>query len=328
MSATAESLPAPALVDVGQIDRQRYIGGADIAGILGISPWATPVSVWQRKTDPVRPPDSSGKKKLYQRGKAWESVVAEMLIAELEAREHRVTVLSANHRYADAQVPHFAAEIDYEIQLDDIPGVVNVELKTVHPNAAREWGESDTDECPVWYAAQAMWGLGITGRQCCIVAPLFGADEIRIYPIVRDDETIAGMRERAAAFWTHHVLTRTPPEPGSLEDVNRLFKIEAPGKSIVADAAMLEHALRYRSLDAQITALEAQRDEVEFYVKRFMADAESVLIGDKKAFTWKSQKSSRVDTTALKSAYPKLVKEYTRESITRPFKSFSFKPEA
>lgn len=324
MNAVVAPSP-PVLEEVGEIDRQRYIGGSDIAGILEVSPWQSPVTVYQRKTEAEKPREESpGKKKIYQRGKVWESVVGEMLVAELESRGHKVKVLSTNHRYRDPVVPYFAAEIDYEIQLDDIPGIVNVELKTVHPFAAKHWGETDTDECPVHYAAQAMWGLGITGRQCCIVAPLFGADEIRVYPIVRDEATIVAMRARASDFWNLHVIPRIPPAPKTKVDADKLYRFEQPKKEVDADAAAIEHALRFRSLDTQITALEAQRDEMEFYLKRFMADAEILKINGKKAFSWKSQTSQRLDIDALRKAYPKVAKEFSKDSTSRPFKSFQF----
>jgi len=33
-------------------DRRHYIGGSDIAAVLGISPWMTPYLLWEQKTDP------------------------------------------------------------------------------------------------------------------------------------------------------------------------------------------------------------------------------------------------------------------------------------
>jgi putative phage-type endonuclease len=316
------------LKDVGQIDRKVYIGGADIAGVLGISPWQSRVSVWQKKTgnEPPRPP-RPGKKRLFQRGKVWESVVGEMLVAELEAQEHKVQVLSANHRYVDTDVPFFAAEIDYEIKLDDIPDIVNVELKTVHPNASKEWGEDFTDEIPLHYAAQAQWGLGITRRHLCIVAPLFGADEIRLYPIQRDEETIAGMRQQARDFWELYVLRNVAPEPIDLADVDRLFKLDTDTIAS-AEPDVIDKLLRYRAVEAEIAARSLERDVLEFQIKRYMESATVLYIPgqEKPAATWKSRKNAHLDQAALKADYPKLHKQYMREGSTRVFEVKNFKP--
>lgn len=313
------------LKDVGAIDRKSYIGGSDIAGILGLSPWATQVSVWQRKVEPPEPKSEGAKIKRFNRGKLWEQVVGEMLVAKLEALEHKVQILSTNHRYADPDVPHFAAEIDYEIKLDDIPDTVNVELKTVHPNASHEWGEEDTDDCPVWYAAQAMWGLGITRRKCCLVAPLFGADEIRIYPIVADQSTIAGMRQQATTFWDLYVLPKVAPEARSIEDIDRLFKVDS-GRIAQATPEIVEKLLRYRAVSAEIDARVAEKELLEFQAKQFMQDATEIRIGnqDKPAATWKARGNAHLDQIALKEAYPKLYAQFLRKGTSRVFKVQEF----
>lgn len=42
---------------ISQIDwlkeRQKGIGGSDVAAILGMSPWRTPYQVWEEKTTPI-----------------------------------------------------------------------------------------------------------------------------------------------------------------------------------------------------------------------------------------------------------------------------------
>jgi putative phage-type endonuclease len=318
---------APILEEVGpDYVRERFIGGSDIAGILGISPWASPVTVWQRKTKREEPRDPpSGKRKLYSRGKLWEQVVGEMLVAKLEDEGHTVKVISTNHRYRDPIVPYFAAEIDYEIMLDDIPDPVNVELKTVDPRGAHEWGEEMTDECPLHYAAQAAWGLGITGRKCCIVAPLFGANEISVYPIIRDDETIAGMRERARIFWELYVLPGIAPDPTSLRDVDFLFK-EGKETSIVAEPWVVDLLMDYRAASAQAHASNEHCELIEYKIKKYMATCSQLLLPgqDKAAVTWKTQKSMRLNIDALKAAYPKLFREFSKEGTSRVFRVSKF----
>lgn len=316
------------LQDVGSINRRTYLGGSDIAGILGISPWSSRVSVYQRKVDPPTEDEQRSKVKRFNRGKLWEQVVGEMLVSKLRARDYTVEIVSANHRYIDPDIPYFAAEIDYEIKLDDIPGTVNVELKTVHPNATKEWGDEDTDECPVWYAAQAMWGLGITRRKCCIVAPLFGADEIRVYPIVAEAETIDGMRSQAQLFWTQHVELKVPPLPQSLADVDRLFKVDAD-KKIIAEPWVIEKLMRYRACEAEITAREAERDLLEFETKRFMGEANALHVWRQEApaATWKNRANARFNTEAFKEAYPKLYQQFLRKGSSRVFEVKKFKPE-
>jgi len=98
------------------LDRRTYIGGSDIAGILGLQPrgWRTAVEIWQRKTLPdaaVEPETPAAKRKVLARG-----TIVEPLIATMLAQLHGIDgVLVRNRRLKDVQVPVFAAEIDAEI---------------------------------------------------------------------------------------------------------------------------------------------------------------------------------------------------------------------
>lgn len=303
-------------VEAPATDRRRFIGGSDVAAVLGISPWTTPLQLWERKTRPAL--EGEAPKRVFTRGHRWESVVAEMLVERLEVNGHKVEIINNNQRYVDPAHPYLAAEIDFELRLDGEQEITNVELKTVHPFKAKEWGTEDTDESPVWYTAQAMHGLGVTGRKRCLVAPLFGADEIRTYPILRDDETIEAMRARCAAFW-RLVETGVHPDASNLADLDRLYQGDVSLAPVYADNATHRNILRLRTLKAEIKARETEKDEVEFYVKQFMGDATQLITDDKVAIAWKPNKTARLDQQALKDNFPEAFKSCQAVSVVRPF---------
>jgi len=296
------------------VDRRKFLGGSDIAAVLGLSPWKTPVALWE---DKIKPPVEDGdNRRAKSRGKRWESVVAEMLTEELQAQGHEVEIVSSNQRYIDRQHDFFACEIDFEIRLDGAREITSVELKTVHPFKAREWGDSGSDDLPVHYTAQAMWGLGITGRSMCIVAPLFGADEIKVFPVLADADTIAGMRARGLHFWTRHVMPRLAPDPIALEDMERLYPREADGSRLVADDELTSKILRLRALDRGIKAQQAEFDALEFDIKRAMQVASEIEVDGKTAITWKERKTSWLDQEALKLEHPKIHRALTRKGVS------------
>ena len=306
-------------IEPAQHDRRKYLGGSDVAAVLGISPWRTPLQLWEAKTAPALQHDVA--KGVKRRGHRWESVVAEMLVEHLQERGHAVEIVATNQRYADPDRPYLAAEIDFEIRLDGEDEITNVELKTVHPFKAGEWGEAGSDESPVWYTAQAMHGLGVTGRNRCLVAPLFGADEIRAYPVLRDDETIAAMRARCDAFW-QLVQTGVRPDPSNLADLDRLYRGDDTQPALIADDELTRAVLRLRAIKAEIKARELEADQVEFDVKRAMRDAVELVIPDddkKVAVVWKERGTSWLDQGALKEAHPKLHREFMRKGSTRVF---------
>lgn len=228
-------------------DRRKYIGGSDIAAILGISPWKTALDLWIDKTTPPREDGSNAAAK--RRGTRLEPYIIDMIEAE-----HGMPIAQRNRRYIDPIVPIFAAEIDAENTAGE-----NVEIKTVHPFKAREWGEEGGDALPIHYVAQTQWGLGITGRDRCHVFALIG-DDLRRYVVDRDDETIDAMRTRASEFWERYVVPALrPPVDYNHSKAQASLRRLYPGTdgSVVEATAMHEH---WRAV---LTAAEEQRDRYQ-----------------------------------------------------------------
>jgi putative phage-type endonuclease len=298
------------------VNRSKFIGGSDIASVTSISPWKSRVQLWH---DKCRPRLDLPERAALRRGKRWESVVAEMLVDELHARGHAVEIVGGNVRYLDQLAQHFACEIDFEVKLDGADEVTNVELKTVHPFKTREWGESDTDDVPDWYAAQAQWGMMVTDRKRCIVAALFGADRLTVHPIERDDEVIALLRRAASEFWQQHVLTDTPPAATELDDADLLHPHES-GHVIEADDTLQKLLAHMRRLRAEIDAREAEKDSLELAVKVAMGSASMICVGKQALCTWRNSPRPSLDQKALKAAHKQLVEQFTRTTDVRTFR--------
>jgi len=284
-------------------DRTKLLGGSDIAAVIGCSPWRTPYQLWLDKSrprvdGPVKPRDPKA------RGVRWESVVAEMLVEQLEDDGHTVEVLAANRRYRDADLPFLASEIDFEIVLDGEDEITNVELKTAHPFNLREWCDSGSDDLPTHYTAQVMHGLGVTRRRKGMLAALFGADELRTYPVAADDAVIAYLRRRAQDFWQNHVLAGVAPSPTNLNDLDLLYPRELEGGApLLADEELTQALLRLRAIGKEIGARKAEAEALEFQIKRAMKDAVAVVLPTgKTAVEWKLREGKALDHDALKAA--------------------------
>jgi predicted phage-related endonuclease len=301
-------------------ERKKWLGGSDIAALLGIAPetWSrnTPLALYFDKIEPRADTQGLAYKR---RGHRWEAVVAEMLTEKLKEQGHAVEILGANQRYIDQEVPYFACEIDYELRLDSAPETVNVELKTVHPLAAREWGE-ETDAIPLHYNAQAIWGLGITRRQRCIVAPLFGADEIRCYEIAADQELIADIRNTARTFWEQHVIPRVPPPPGGLVDLARLFPRDV-GTTVALDGneKVIDALFELRQADRDIKLGKDRWDQALAIIEEFMGASAIATLGGEKVCTWRTQNQKRIDISALRETMPEIASQFERATEFRKF---------
>lgn len=315
------------------VDRRRFVGGSDIAGILGLQPrgWKTAVQIWQRKTMPdaaVEPETQQQVRKRLARGH-----VVEPLVATLLEHLHGIKAIVRSTRYVDPEVPYFAAEVDAQIPfgavshlfdgregvpvLSEIDGneIVNVEIKTVHPFAAGEWGEEGSDDVPIHYAAQVQWGLGVTGRRFALVAALFGADSLVLYPMVADHPTIAGMRERAAMFW-RFVEAKEPPPPQTLDDCALLWPrardVEVEATDEIAAAVKTLAGLRKRA-----ATFDEGADGVAVMIREHIKDATTLTVGGEPVATLKEQGTTSIDTDLLKTQFPEAYKAALRKGTTR-----------
>lgn len=234
-------------------DRASWIGGSDIGAIVGVSPWATPLDVYYSKVgwpDGLEPEIDASKEKVFARGRRLEPIIREMAQDEFGLVVTKISTEERQNRYTDKLVPYFAAEIDFEAtvtprlhetwpQTSDIPigTYVNCEVKTSHQFSQSKFGEWGSDEVPFTYAAQALWGLGVTGRRHCLFFVLSGMDNLLPYRVDYDEELIASLRRKGREFWESHILMRVPPEPQTLADLDYLLPRTVSTK-IVADAAL------------------------------------------------------------------------------------------
>lgn len=256
-----------------------YVGGGNIAGILGVSPYKTPLDEYLTITSCLPEQISPEQRRFFKRRKALEPFAAECFEQELGLK-----IVRRNERYDDAEFPWAKAEIDFEVEDGG-----NGETKTVHPNAVRDWGDPDLDEEPPMYVtAQVMWGLGVTGRSHAYVHALVGLDDDRFYRIERDETLIANIRAHAARFWRYHIEPRRMPQPTTVEDLLRLYSRDS-GRAVEADAntaCALENLERVRQ---RLKYDENARLQAELVIKAFMRDATTLTVGGKPVATWKSR---------------------------------------
>lgn len=317
-------------------ERSGFIGGSDVAAILGLSNWATPLTVWEKKTGRFFEPPDPKKMKLFERGKRWEQPAFEMLLDALRDRGHEVIEVNKNRRYQDGEFSFLRCEIDREVILDG--EYCNVEIKTVHPFAAKEWGDSEdengqiTDQVPIYYATQAMFGLGVTGLGRCIVGCLIGADLCQPYFVDRDEESIAEIRAACVRFWFENIVADRAPDPINMGDIKRLM-YSVNGRPAELDDEAFVAWQNLALVRSQIRSLEAQKEEFEFRVadciRRFWGLEEVTVENDNaevryqgmKVGTWKKQTSHFVDSDLLRLKYPKIRDEVDKPVTFRVFRA-------
>ena len=324
-------------------DRLGFLGGSDAAAILGVSPFDTPLDLYLLKLGRKVKSFTPQQLRALKRGKREEPRIVDDLVEDYGIEVVKRSTEQEPNRYSDAEHPFLAAEIDFEWRVrredvarfdlpEELIGTVqNGEVKTVHPFASAKFGAAESDEVPIEYAAQAMHGLMVTGRDLCMFAVRDGFD-LTLYWIPRDDETIAGMRAREVAFWHENVLAGVPPDPHTLEDVQQLFQTAPASRTEATE----EIAGLLRELDLvkqQRAAADDREVEIKYEIGRFMLGEQALalknggkieptaeLVAGKHLLTRSGttlltvalQTQTRIDSDAIREKHPEIAAACTK----------------
>jgi len=289
--------------------RQQGIGASEVAAILGLSPWQTPLGVYMSKKG-VR---NDIPENLAFFGHALEEPISQWITAK---RFAEVGPLSPGLSARSVEWPWLTATPDRTVAGG--PGVViPVELKTSSAYSKESWA----DGVPLYYATQVQTQLAVLGAPYGWLAVLHGGNTPELFRVERDDDFINNhLIPKTRAFWEEHVLANIPPEPSTSAEAVELW----PGDtelSVDGGEALYELWGAYGLMQAEAIDVAGRLDGVKLELQKAMQDATQLTYGDQVLFTWKPRAGAkRLDTSALKTAHPDIVGEFTKQGEpTRTF---------
>jgi len=152
-------------------NRSKFIGGSDIAAVMGVSRWKTPLQLWAEKTGAVQPEDLSDKE-YVELGSELEDFIAKHF-----EKKAGIKVRRAPRRYTHKDHPFMACQVDRLVTgTDEL-----VECKNASAWKAKEW---EGEEIPVEYILQVSWQLMVTGRKKGYLAVLIGGNTFKWKEVV------------------------------------------------------------------------------------------------------------------------------------------------
>lgn len=244
-------------------DRKGYIGGSDIAAVMGVSRWKTPLQLWAEKTGQVEPEDLSDKE-YVELGSELEDFIAKKF-----EKKTGLKVRRAPQIYKNGDCDWMRCQVDRLVTgTDDL-----LECKNASAWKEKEWAG---EEIPVEYILQVSWQLMITGRKTGYIAVLIGGNKFIWKKIEADRELFDKMIDAAAKFW-EMVQNKIPPVAEA--DDNRFMvelfpkagdQIKAASQEVTDAIAMLQQT------KAQIIELEKTKDEIEAKLKAVIGDAAGI----------------------------------------------------
>ena len=284
--------------------RRKGVGGSDVAGILGLSPWSTPYDVWHSKVA-----DRTGD--TPSEPMRWGTILEPVVLDEYD-RVHGTTV--------ERGLP-IAVHPDHEWVIGSVDAIDRtnnriVEAKTVGQFTAHQW---DNDTIPPHYRLQAHWYMGVTGIGHTTIAALFSGSDYREFELSADPHLFAELVEHVGAWWEKHVVGGVAPEV-SAKDLPLLAEFHAG----MDDIAVLDPGVRDLVdglVDAKARAKEAkaEADEYQARLVAALAGSDAGLIRGEQApaFTYRASVRRGIDAKRFRAEHPDLAAEYATETTVR-----------
>lgn len=290
--------------------RKEGIGGSDAAGVLGLNPYKSSISVYMDKIDEVQVGNSYEDEVSYRMelGNKLKNFVANEFMLKTNKKVRNVNGILKNDKY-----PFALANIDRAI----VGEKAFLECKVTNSYSKKLWQK----EVPIYYQVQCYHYMAVTGATHCYIAVLIGNEDLVIHKIERNEELINQIMDLEKSFWDKCVLGNSLPIPDGSDDyskmLQRLYKDSTDEELILFEKT--DFLNRYDEVCELIKDLEMEKKSVEQYLQLQMKEYEVAYLGDRK-ITWKKQIRSVVDTKRLKKEHPELVEKYMKTTSSRVFR--------
>lgn len=288
--------------------RKNGIGGSDVASIMGLNKYSSPLNVWLVKTGREESPDLSDNQAV-EWGNRLEDVVADKFAdehPELQVRRRNATMVSIKRPWAFANIDRWVT--------DGKGNVGILEVKTVGMRRAADWDSG----VPLYYLTQVMHYMSVTGYQYAWVAVLIGGQEFREYYIERDEQDIQAIDDAVDTFWRDFVETDTAPALiGNDPEANALLSQHSdPSTEFIAmldeDVSMLDEL---QEIKDQMDDLKRRKTLIENQIKDLIGDNKGIET-ETKRITWVRSTRSSFDKKAFDAAHPGITNDYMKTSVT------------
>jgi len=286
--------------------RREGVGASEVAGILGLSPWASPLSVWASK---VLPDDDLGESEAE--AMLWGQLLEQPILSEACRRYGIAVERVPQQSYASiVRHPKWPA-----VRLQATPDaylsaacerVGVVEVKTTSAYQAEAW----VDGVPLHYQAQVQAQLACTGLTRAVVLALVGGQRLVRHDVERDESAIALIEAAVVEFWSHVERREQPPARPTAIDVRALERLHPDDSGLEIEAgAHLEVLVETReAFKAQQVTLDEHIDELTAGIKTLLGSATYARLSDGRRLAYRWQEKKEHVTPASRSRVLRVLK--------------------
>ena len=291
------------------MERHRYLGGYDIASIVGVNPYASVEQVAMIKLGLLEPDKAT---EAMSMGLLFEHAILFRAERDLGAIESRGKFLQ------HPEHPFLCGTID------GIAGSTLVDAKNLNHFSMNKWDENGPAEVylvQLNYYAALLNAIGEPVHDAKL-AVVFGGQTFRIYDVPLDKELGDILISKGVEFWQRFIIGKEPLDlaaaPCSLLEK---YYSKSNGTEITLEDDHIGYALReYLTLKSAIRDYETELDADKAIIQAAMASASRGIWTDgDKAITvsWGDVSKTSFDSKRFQAEQPELYKQYLKQSSYR-----------
>jgi putative phage-type endonuclease len=299
-------------------ERRKAIGGTDVAAILGLSKWSSPMQVWLNKRGMTEASDNPQM--------AWgRRLERPILEGYADHVGHPITFANPYEFLKSPVVKVLGASLDARwADGDQRP----VDAKNIRWKNQQDFGEAGSDIIPIYYACQLAVQMHVTDTPTADLAVLFSGQQLEVFTLYRDMEVESMILEKVEAWWERHIVQGIPPEvDGSKATTEYLTRRFQKNSDLILPATpeALEAAKRLAEVRARAKEVETEQARLENILKGIIGESAGIA----GVCTWKkAQDSSSTDWKAVAAelgATPEIVRKFTTTKTGSRRFLFNFK---
>lgn len=258
-------------------NRQTYIGGSDVAAILGLSKYKTALGVYNSKIADQEAED----KFIFRAGKHNESFILDEFCREYSIGEH---IRDCNAYFIE--IPYIGCQLDL-FRRDEDNRVRLADAKMVSINRFSQFGEAGTCDLPADILCQIALQRFVTNAYRVDVPCMFYPQEIKTFTYYENRELEEAIFTAIQNFWINHVLERSAPEPQDMNDLKKLYPIDN-GLTIDVDYTAVELAEEIKTYREAEAIAKKMKEERELQFKKLIGAHQSARYGGDIIATYKT----------------------------------------
>lgn len=307
--------------------RSRGIGGSEIAAILGLDSYRSPLDVWREK---MGLDESFQGNEHTIRGSRFEPIVAEYLQDWLNENYEGSFVINPNDAHNEINpsgayridkdkdtlihptITYFVGSPDRYVTMFD-GELAGAELKTTL-GIVKDY--DDVCEKHISWILQSQYYMMLTGRKKWFLAWISAPFDFHCIELLHSQEMEDYIIEQLNSFWYNHILANTPPDTSNYSDVLKTYR-PPKGGVIQASDETIELLNEYRELIASEKEIQARKLELKDRLACIFGNFDALGAGDNLLATFKEQKTIRIDTDLLKSEYSEVYEKVLKTSVSR-----------